>query len=1330
MNLTGYSQFFSVSESASQENSNSLVGNGRNTKLPQRIPRQTSRENLRSNIVKDKTSNNVDVADLKKDSDKTSKDNARNETKPKSKKRDNSDEVGQNLTEKKSCLPRDSGNNVKDSVKTDKRRARSISNDDKSKPVSNDLESEVCDLIGDDFDNLVSGSPIMIESDKTARRETFTLSQMPSLEVSDQIDKDYSEKTSNPSENNKSKSTNSQKSRSKEMKKDKVTSTESNGPAVLKNKLKNLKTGSHVRRDTYTSENPFKPNTTLKRTPLATETSEIQQSSTKEAKGSIENPFKPNGKLKKTPETEETNKNQSSETKEIEGDIENPFKPNNTLKRTPDDEETREKQISETKKAKDVIENPFKQSDILKKTAESADTDTSKTTGNINGKSKPKEKSKTLLKQQSKSKLITAPKAAVVNRSQKPENKVCVDYPIDAQNPFKPTRNLLRSPPPQPKLDSTQFLAKLCNKLGTDEVAEEPPEGPSFVDEPTMYFNADMELTVPLSVLDRRSPFMNIMENISESCVPTEKGQTKSTDQNWEKTRNDMDTEVSDKRKDKTTGVKSDRLDKKSEQNLGQMKGQRESINEEKDMQKTTVEMRVDKPGKFTFAASRKEADGSRKPVPEKVSGRARSKKKHLTPEKDPEPPNLGPDRDLFSFGDRTPTVPLNKILQEKEKASAVYDLSMNESVVGPPVTLHNFREKNKIGNDLQEDTEQEKETAPNKSEGNVYHLPLKGSPPEKPKRGRGRSKSATRSKSKSRKSNDSEDEDYIPYKSRSKSKSRKADSDEEYVPVKSRSRSKAKHSDDENHASSHSKPKSRTRGRSRTRKISVETDEAVAGEASKVKDSQPRAEEKSDELDISELPLVRKSVSSRARSRARPLITSDDLDGIDLSNDDKIPKTDNENKDIEGNQSSINVKERKSRTKSVRNENEILEDDTDLTMKNGKKDSEVTVKKSKPDNSVEKNKETEPSIIYNLPLKGSPAESKAKTRTQSKSRSRHVSESDEDPDAHRQISRRTRSKSRTRHVSESEDEGAKSRSRSKRSRSVVRESSNLESEQLSDRKQSTSSRSRPRSDKALENDKLAKDDSDQEDIRKSATNTDKDKCSIAVLDVGHSDSDFQSETRHRRKSKRQTKLQKDIENDIQSETDIEKKPSGKKLVLNRNKLMKTDAIILSDSSPEPARFVTKTRGRSIKPSSKECKADNNTNDIDIVSEKNKQTVVEKCSLESDEMNEISDSRKIKPAKHDDDREYTNTGNNEEQLKSKTPNVMVVKSVKSKSVKKKLNERDIEKSSKVAKKQIDTRDAEDETPIVGKAAKVNSAMTEGWEDSQVCVYSFHASVVC
>ena len=1344
-----FSYFLSVSESANQNELNSLAGSGRNSKLPQRIPRQTSRENLKSDSDKEKTTQNVDVTESNKDSDKTIIDNA---TKPKSKKRGNSDKSGQNEVEKKkNCLSKDSSNDVTDLIETDIMRTRSNSKEDKSKPLSADLESEECNLLGEDFDNLVSGSPIMIESDKSSRRETFSLSKPPSLEGLEQINKEQNEKIEVSSENCKSKSSNSHKPRSRELKKDQPSSTESNASAVPKNKLKHLKTGGHVRRNTYVAENPFKPNTTLKRTPLATETNEKQSAETKEPKGSIENPFKPDTTLKRTPEAVEANEKQSSETEKAEESIKNPFKPNTTLKRTPEAVETNDKQSSETEKTKGNIENPFKPNNTLKRIVETTGTDKRNSTRKTEEKKQTKEKSQKLLKQQSKSKVHTAPKAAVVNRLQKPEEKVIVKYPQEVENPFKPTKSLLRSPPPQPKLDSRQFLAKLCNKLGTDEAAEEPPEGPSFIDEPTTYFNADMELTVPLSASDRRSPFVNSMEHVSESSRPVEKDQAKNgTDIDQTKNKNShtatkkTNTEATDKRKYKTTEEKSDKLDKKNNENSeDQGKQQRESIAGENDKQKATVEMRIDKPGKFSFAASRKEADGSRKPVPEKLSSRARSKKKQMTPEKDPEPPNLGPDRDLFNFGDRTPTVPLNKILQEKEKASAVYDLSMNESVVGPPISLNNFRENNKLSNDLQEKNEKEKgtlgTTAPNQTEGNIYHLPLKGSPQEKPKKTRGRSKSGTRSKSKSRKSNDSDDDDYVPYKSRSKSKSRKADPDEECVQHKSRS--KVNQSDDESNASPNSKPKPRTRGRSRTRKIRVETDEEAADETSKVKYNGSAPDEKSSEQEPPESPLVRKSV----RSRARPVITSEDLDDVDLSNDDKVPETESENKVCKGNKtnSKVNVDDRKSRSKPVSNRNELLDNDTELIIRVGKK-TESTENTSKDSNIADRNsrlntnpvenenvKETDPSNIYYLPLKGSPAETKAKMRTRSKSRTRHVSESDDESISRRQMKGRSRSKSCTRQVSESEDEAGVARSRSGRSRSVRRENSELESEQLNVRKQYTKSRSRSRSIKTLENDKLA---SDHEDIEKNGAEIVKDKCSIAVLGKRDSDSDFQSETRHRRKSRRQTKLQRDLDTDIQSDKDTESKLTGKDQVLNSNKLLKADAIILSDSSPEPARFVTKSRGGSMKLSSEE-KTDDSKGDVDRISEGNRQTKVEKVHSEKDQGTELDEQvneadsdklfRKSKQGKQNENEnehgESSKTGKCEEQLKLKTPNVMCAKPVKTKSVKKKTKETDMEKPAKVAKKQTDTRIAEQETPIARKGEEPTGAKTVRGEDSLVCL---------
>ena len=816
---------------------------------------------------------------------------------------------------------------------------------------------------------------------------------------------------------------------------------------------------------------------------------------------------------------------------------------------------------------------------------------------------------------------------------EKKQTEPAVAYPEgDVENPFRPTRNLLRSP--VAKLDSRQFLAKFRSNNNDDkELHSETLLGASFNDEPTTYFNSDMEFTAVIDTTrlndlsDRRSPFIGSMEEIPENSKQYIVGQTRNRNSNDKANMTDR-ADVVNVAPGKSKGDKNGLNGATSNKEITENKQSRDSTGSEKEKEKAMVEMRINKPGNFTFAASRKEADGSRKPVPEKVRSYARSKKKKVTPEKDREPKSDA-DKDVFNFGDRTPTVPLEKILQEK--ASSVYDLSMNESVAVPSMSLTSFREKNGSENILKETNEKGSESLYDNSDGqadcHIYHLPLKGSPEEKPKQKRGRSKSGTRSKSKARKPDDSGDEDYVPYKSRSRSTSRKAD----------------RNSDDEGYVPRSSRSKSSNRGRSRTRKIDSNSENKSARERisrSRTSETHDKhadkaetesdiheAREQSSNHNYSESPVVVRR-QTRSRSRRRPLVVSEDsVDseaGTECSVSDTNTAADRKEKvELTDNSQSSHVESRKKRSihiKAKLNDNpaksnsKLLEHNE--VVQNDSNDFEPTNRKSgsgsdhwqpnsrdetvfKQTNSgisentdlsnKEKNvmKTTEPSVIYHLPLKGSPEESKGKRMTRSSSRTRHASGSDtEESDM-----RDRRSRSRSRKVDKSSEQH------------------NSDKEEMNEQNKQNNYKPNSRS------------------VKKSK-----------VAAIEDSDSDFQTDTKHRRKSRRQTNSGKNSKNEIETDLVDEHNPKHKvaeKLdsIENNKETDKKSTVSTelfkdkntdSDSSETAStafQFVTKSRGRSLKLNTN----NNEKQNFDDVFQNNNEKSEQANEKEMDEIKELND---------------------------------------------------------------------------------------------------------
>ena len=521
------------------------------------------------------------------------------------------------------------------------------------------------------------------------------------------------------------------------------------------------------------------------------------------------------------------------------------------------------------------------------------------------------------------------------------------DY-TDIENPFKPSKTLVRSPPkvyvspyqkqdgdPE-KIDAKAFVASI--RQSTNErrssIVLPLPES-SFADEPTRYFNTDMEFT---AVIDSSK----LLQGFRADKSAAENDKTEIAEKTGKKS---ADKQSKNKTEEQSKPIA---LEKEKEQKHVKQRAARskhatksgDSGNEDaSDGSSAAVEMRTKKPGVFTFNVGRKEADGTRKPVPENTSS-ARSKKKIITPEKE-EVRNTGEDRDMFNFGDRTPTMPLDRL--PKQASKNVYDLSINESIVQTG-TLKNLRE----------DTHGKKTKLPNPKPGeHIYYLPLKGSPEEKKEPvKRSRSKSGTRSKSRKRASDDDDDDEWVPgiAKSKSRSLSRGRSlvkkSEDKSSPRRGRSRSRRRKPDDENHDEeddqvdgekketvSHKKsPLRRGRSRSRKRKsdeMAACTDEEevvpVRRGRSRSRD-QKRVNDEEEEMDKvvdEEKPAVRKG-RSKSQARKPVLDKNDDAEGEVESEDQKtIEKQENK---VDNEDNEVDIK-RKSRSKHVRKNTYTLEE-------------------------------------------------------------------------------------------------------------------------------------------------------------------------------------------------------------------------------------------------------------------------------------------------------------------------------------------------------------------------------------------------------------------
>lgn len=499
------------------------------------------------------------------------------------------------------------------------------------------------------------------------------------------------------------------------------------------------------------------------------------------------------------------------------------------------------------------------------------------------------------------------------------------------ENPFKPSKTLFRSPPPGSKTadvnktgyNSHEFLAKLKNN--TVPAISSPLPEPVFQDEPTTYFNTDMEFTAVIDTAsflqrfaktDRVSPNVPVI-TVEEPPVP------ENTD---EKTKMQASSKPVPQSKAQDGKGKSE--NEKVKPSVDKHSSKLESKSEHPVEDAAAVEVRTKKPGVFTFSVSRKEADGSRKPVPENVS-RARSKKKATPVDTIEEPRKTGSDRDMFNFGDRTPTMPLEKLA--KTASGSVYDLSMTENSHAKPAGLSDLRSRF----DASSKSKPVKVPDP-RPEENIYYLPLKGSPDEKPTHKQTRSKSKSRSKSRGRVS-ESEDEDWVPKgrsksraRSRGRSVSRKKTETDSASNARSLSRGRVSESDDENMTShTRSKSRARSRGRSVSRKTDKTNNESNATSKNTRSKSRSRATDK-EETDDSKEARVQPRRSARSKSRARAVC------------EDTEPVFDNDKEEVESNC----FRRGRSRSRA-----RVIESDSDQEMPTDKTQQETNVKLHKENN-------------------------------------------------------------------------------------------------------------------------------------------------------------------------------------------------------------------------------------------------------------------------------------------------------------------------------------------------------------------------------------------
>ena len=557
-----------------------------------------------------------------------------------------------------------------------------------------------------------------------------------------------------------------------------------------------------------------------------------------------------------------------------------------------------------------------------------------KTGENVKEKSKTSKKDKKVKEKNEKAVEMADRRGTFVVTDAKELNlqaKICTSNKSGVEEDDSEDRRKTFVKPQSPKVDVKN------DRRGTFVVPAVPSENPEEPEpmedeDQTRYFNTDMEMT---EVLSFSQPISSIsssesMNKSNESSGPGSAKKTNSEENGEEKTKRKDDVKEKSKEnsqknsgkvkessgksnlevlKNKLQKIKSTDSMKSSKASKDESEEATDKSEEKKETEangKSVVEMRVSKPGNFEYRVSRKQEDGTRQPVPLKPVSRSRSKGKvKLSKSTSDVITSLaktpGKPKNVFDFGDRTPTVTLdprslyddtekNDEEKKQEVGSEKAEKDQKSKKEGNKKSSKEERKSGKSSGEVNGWSAQSVKGTKLLPDNPVYYVPLaKGSPAvvKEPARQSRRSRSKPRSYKEASSDEDDLEEEEGEVKSKAKgrgrSKSRKRHSsggEEEKSSRRTRSQSrgrrdrKKEEEEDGENQPVVEKNKRQSRGRSRTRKNNDEDEEKGEDKVIKERASRSRTrkaaevqetDEKKD--DTEEVKIIRKT---RSRSRAR----------------------------------------------------------------------------------------------------------------------------------------------------------------------------------------------------------------------------------------------------------------------------------------------------------------------------------------------------------------------------------------------------------------------------------------------------------------------------
>nr|XP_022310094.1 altered inheritance of mitochondria protein 21-like [Crassostrea virginica] len=555
-----------------------------------------------------------------------------------------------------------------------------------------------------------------------------------------------------------------------------------------------------------------------------------------------------------------------------------------------------------------------------------------KTEENVKDKSKTSKKDKKVKEKNEKAVEMVDRRGTFVVADAKDLNseaKICTSNKSGVKEDDSDDRRKTFVKPQSPKVDVKN------DRRGTFVVPAVPSESveepePMEDEDQTRYFNTDMEMTEVLSFSQPISSMSSSesMNKSNESSGPSSAKKTNREENREEKTKTKDDSkEKSKENSQKNSGkvkestgksnleVLKNKLQKiKSTDSLKSSKASKDESEEATDKAeekketetngKSVVEMRVSKPGNFEYRVSRKQEDGTRQPVPLKPVSRSRSRGKvKLSKSTSDVITSLaktpGKPKNVFDFGDRTPTVTLDpKSLyddaekndeEKKQVDSEKAEKDQKSKKEGNKKSLKEERKSGKSSGEVNGRSAQSVKETKLLPDNPVYYVPLaKGSPAvvKEPARQSRRSRSKPRSYKEASSDEDDLEEEEGEVKSkakgrgRSKSRKRHSSGEEEQNSRRTRSQSrgrrdrKKEEEEDGGDQPMVEKNKRQSRGRSRTRKNKDEDEEKGEDKVIKERASRSRTrkaaevqetDEKKD--DTEEVKIIRKT---RSRSRAR----------------------------------------------------------------------------------------------------------------------------------------------------------------------------------------------------------------------------------------------------------------------------------------------------------------------------------------------------------------------------------------------------------------------------------------------------------------------------